>query len=72
MENELQRILATIESEVDSTRSVIGKDKLDPRVMEAMSSVPRDEFVSPDLKYAASDNCPSVTGKPYPSFILWR
>jgi protein-L-isoaspartate(D-aspartate) O-methyltransferase len=62
MEKKLQRMLAAIESEVDYTRSMIGKDKLDPRVMEAMSSVPRDDFVPSDLKYAAYDNCPLPIG----------
>ena len=62
MKTDLQRMIAEIESEVKYTRSYIGKDKLDPRVMEAMSKVSRDEFVPPDLKRLAYDNGPLPIG----------
>lgn len=62
MKNDLQRMIAEIESEVRYTRSYIGKDKLDPRVMEAMSKVSRDEFVPPDLKRLAYNNGPLPIG----------
>lgn len=62
MKNDLQRMIAEIESEVKYTRSYIGKDKLDPRVMEALSKVSRDKFVPPDLKHLAYDNGPLPIG----------
>ena len=55
-------MIADIESEVKYTRSMIGKDELDPRVMEAMARVPREEFVPPELEYAAFDNGPLPIG----------
>jgi len=55
-------MLDDIEAEVRYTRSLIGKDALDARVMEAVRKVPRDEFVPPDLKYAAFENGPLPIG----------
>ena len=43
--NEMKRMLREIESEVQLTRSLIGKDTLDPRVMQAISQVQRHKFV---------------------------
>jgi protein-L-isoaspartate(D-aspartate) O-methyltransferase len=57
-----QEMLADIEGEVRYTRSLIGKDVLDARVMEAMRKVPRDEFVPPDMKSAAFENGPLPIG----------
>ncbi len=62
MKKELQQMIADIDNEVSYTQGMIGKNKLDPRVMEAMLSVPRDEFVPPDLKCAAFDNGPLPIG----------
>jgi protein-L-isoaspartate(D-aspartate) O-methyltransferase len=56
------RMLADIEMEVEYTRTMIGKNALDPRVMEAMRSVPRDAFVPPELKPFAFDNGPLPIG----------
>lgn len=53
-----QRMIADIESEVTYTRSMIGRDHLDPRVMSAMQAVPREAFVPPGLRYFAFDNGP--------------
>ena len=58
----MQRLIADIESEVRFTRSLIGKNELDPRVMKAMATVPRDEFVPNELKYSAFDNGPLPIG----------
>jgi len=58
----LQDMLDDIEQEVRYTRSLIGKDALDARVMEAMRKVPRDEFVPPDIKSAAFENGPLSIG----------
>lgn len=57
-----QRMIDDIESEVAYTRSMIGRDHLDPRVMAVMQEVPRDEFVPPGLKKFAFDNGPLSIG----------
>jgi protein-L-isoaspartate(D-aspartate) O-methyltransferase len=62
MKNKLQNMIRDIENEVQYTRSMIGKDKLDARVMQVMAEVPRDKFVPADLKYAAFDNGPLPIG----------
>ena len=49
-------MIADIEAKVRYTSSSIGKNKLDPRVMQAMAAVPRDKFVPPEMQYAAYDN----------------
>jgi len=55
-------MLAEIEGEVAYTRSLIGKSKLDPRVMAAMGKVSREAFVSSDLERFAYDNGPLSIG----------
>jgi protein-L-isoaspartate(D-aspartate) O-methyltransferase len=55
-------MIADIESEARYTRSFIGKNALDPRVMKAMATVPRDEFVPDDLKQEAFNNGPLPIG----------
>jgi len=60
--NDRQRMIEEIESEVAFTRHMIGRDHLDPRVMAAMREVPRDAFVPPDLREAAFDNGPLPIG----------
>ena len=55
-------MIADIESEVQFTRSMIGRDHLDPRVMAAMKDVPRDAFVPENMKAAAFDNGPLPIG----------
>jgi len=62
MKSAIKSMLADIEGEVAYTRSLIGKSKLDPRVMAAMAGVSREEFVSPDLKSFAYDNGPLPIG----------
>ena len=62
MKSAIKRMLAEIEGEVAYTRSLIGKSKLDPRVMAAMGKVSREAFVSPDLKHFAYDNGPLPIG----------
>jgi len=51
-----KRMLADIVDEVHYTRSMIGKDALDSRVMEAMAQVPREAFVPDDMKDEAFNN----------------
>ncbi len=58
----MQRMLADIRAEVAYTARIIGKDALDPRVMDAMAKVPRDEFVPDEMKSAAFDNGPLPIG----------
>ena len=62
MDRNLKRMMADIESEVHYTRSMIGKDALDPRVMQVMATVPRDKFVPSEMKAAAFDNGPLPIG----------
>ena len=62
MKSSIKRMLAEIEGEVAYTRSLIGKSKLDSRVMAAMGKVSREAFVSPDLKHLAYDNGPLSIG----------
>ena len=62
MKSSIKRMLAEIEREVAYTRSLIGKSKLDPRVMAAMGNVSREAFVSQDLKHLAYDNGPLSIG----------
>jgi len=62
MRNDQQEMLEDINAEVRYTRSLIGKDALDPRVMEAVRKVPRDAFVPPNMKSAAFENGPLPIG----------
>jgi len=62
MRNNQQEMLEDINAEVRYTRSLIGKDALDPRVMEAVREVPRDAFVPPNMKSAAFENGPLPIG----------
>ena len=51
-----------IEADVRDTRRYIGKEVLDPRVMEAMGQVLRHEFVPRLSRYAAYENRPLSIG----------
>ncbi len=62
MRNHHQDMIRDIEEEVRYTSHLIGKDALDPRVMEAMRKVPRDRFVPDDIKPAAFENVPLPIG----------
>jgi protein-L-isoaspartate(D-aspartate) O-methyltransferase len=62
MKSSIKRMLAEIEGEVAYTRSLIGKSKLDPRVMAAMGKVSREMFVPPNLKDFAYENGPLPIG----------
>ncbi len=59
----IQRMLADIQSEVAFTRRMIGRDSLDPRVMDAMRRVPREQFVPLHLRPAAFSNGPLPIGR---------
>ena len=56
------QMLAEIRAEVALTRRMIGKEALDPRVMEAMARVPRDAFVPDELQASAYANRPLPIG----------
>jgi protein-L-isoaspartate(D-aspartate) O-methyltransferase len=58
----LQDMLDDINAEVRYTSSLIGKDALDPRVMDAMRKVPREAFVPPGMKHNAFENGPLPIG----------
>lgn len=60
---DISRLLRDIEAEVVFTRIWIGKEHLSPRVMDAMASVPRDEFVPPESRAYAFDNGPVPIGR---------
>ena len=62
MNKNRQDMLDDINDEVRYTRSLIGKDALDERVMEAMRKVPREEFVPPNMRSAAFENGPLPIG----------
>ncbi|MEA3275541.1 MAG: protein-L-isoaspartate(D-aspartate) O-methyltransferase [Pseudomonadota bacterium] len=55
-------MLRDIEAEVRYTRTMIGKDALDPRVMAAMAEVPRHEFVPGHQQLYAYANGPLPIG----------
>jgi len=57
-----KRMITVIENEVQLTRSYIGKDKLDERVMDVMARVPRDYFVPDEVKLMAFNNGPIPIG----------
>ena len=62
MRNKQKDMIEDIKAEVRYTSSLIGKDELDPRVMEAMRKVPRDAFVPADMRVAAFENSPLPIG----------
>lgn len=55
-------MLDAITAEVSATREFFGKDKLDPRVIEAMTSVPRHRFVPLSQRKLSYDNIPLPIG----------
>ena len=55
-------LIKEIEADVRDTRSYIGRQKLDARVMTAMATVPRHEFVPSGVRSAAYLNRPLPIG----------
>lgn len=51
-----------IETQVRATKSYLGRDELDPRVIAAMGKVPRHEFVLRDQQFRAYANRPLPIG----------
>ncbi len=60
--NERSRMIQEIELIARQTRHEIGKSVLDPRVMDAMRRVPREEFVPPAARQDAFYNGPLPSG----------
>ena len=57
-----QHLVELIEADVRETSAYIKKDALDPRVMQAMASVPRHEFVPLQVRDIAYRNRPLPIG----------
>ncbi len=55
-------LVREIELEVRETRTYLGKDRLDPRVLAALGRVPREEFVPEHLRDLAYLNRPLPIG----------
>lgn len=55
-------MIEAIEADVEWTSREIGRRRLDPRVMEALSVVPRHEFVPQSQRRSAYDNRPLPIG----------
>ena len=55
-------LVREIEADVRATQGYLGKDELDPRVIDALSEVPRHEFVPDDLDHVAYRNRPLPIG----------
>ena len=62
MKKKMQRLLDEIESEYRFTRSMTGKNSLDPKVKAAISSTPRDKFVPKSQIESAFYNGPLLIG----------
>jgi len=57
-----KRLLKEIEYEVKFTSGLTGRNKLDPRVMQAMAEVPRDAFIPSGYRDLAYENGPLPIG----------
>ena len=60
--NGLKEMLRDIDLEVAMTRSYIGKDALDARVLAAMAKVPREMFLPEETRFLAFRNGPVPIG----------
>ena len=61
-EDARMELIKIIEQDVRQTSRELDKSELDPRVMKAIASVPRHEFVPPDEKHNAYKNQPLPIG----------
>jgi protein-L-isoaspartate(D-aspartate) O-methyltransferase len=57
-----KKMVEMIQREVESTQGYLGKERLDPKVVEALLSVPRHLFVPPKLRGVAYENRPLPIG----------
>jgi len=60
--DERDALVGEIRLRVSETRSYLGKEELDPRVLAAVAAVPRHEFVPANLQRFAYDNRPLPIG----------
>ncbi len=58
----IKEMLCDIKSEVKYTRSMIGREALDKRVMKVLSEVPRHKFVDKEMNSLAYENSPLPIG----------
>lgn len=56
MSKNIERMISDIEQEVAYTRHLTGRTTLDPKVMQVMARIPRDQFVPSAIKPYAFDN----------------
>jgi protein-L-isoaspartate(D-aspartate) O-methyltransferase len=56
------RLVREIEQDVRETSALLGTDRLDPRVLDAIRSVPRERFVPDNLQHEAYRNNPLPIG----------
>lgn len=61
--SDTQQMLRDIHREMEYSRQITGMDAFDPRVMQAMREVPREEFVPENLRNQAYDNNPLSIGQ---------
>jgi protein-L-isoaspartate(D-aspartate) O-methyltransferase len=59
----LKKMIDDIEAEVRFTRHIIGRDALNPAVMDAMRHVPREKFVPREMERYAFENGPLPIGQ---------
>jgi protein-L-isoaspartate(D-aspartate) O-methyltransferase len=57
-----QELVHLIEDDVRATSAYLGQESLDSRVLTALASVPRHEFVPPELRSLAYENRPLPIG----------
>ncbi len=57
-----QELVHLIEDDVRATSAYLGQESLDSRVLTALASVPRHEFVPPELRSMAYENRPLPIG----------
>jgi protein-L-isoaspartate(D-aspartate) O-methyltransferase len=62
MDKRFKSMIDTIKLEARDAAPWVGKADIDPRVLAAMAKVPRQEFVPPDMAYAAYDDGPLPIG----------
>jgi protein-L-isoaspartate(D-aspartate) O-methyltransferase len=56
------QMIRTIETQMHDTSSAIGRDYIDPRVLEVMGAIPRHVFVPADLREASYEDRPLPIG----------
>jgi protein-L-isoaspartate(D-aspartate) O-methyltransferase len=59
---ERTQMVRTIEAQVRDTSSAIGRDHVDPHVLEVMGAIPRHEFVPENLREASYEDRPLPIG----------